>query len=280
MHTISSVTENLFTDSHQAAKIKNRFILLGASNLTMSMRLIIRLMQHRFGAPSEVLAAAGHGRSYGRNSQVLVRELPGIICSDLWYQLHASKLKQPLQSTYAVLTDIGNDIPYGYVPEQILQWVSWCIVQLREHSARIAMTNLPINSIEALSEHRFNFLRSIFFPRCRLSYSEVVKRARLVHRGLIDLATCHKVKLYELEPEWMSVDSIHIALRNRCTFYQQLFEDLADNQSGPSFIETNDLSLLSWRKRPQFAVRKVLGNLIKVPQPSGYLADQTSVSLY
>ena len=38
-------------------QLKNRIFLLGASNLTMSHRLIVQLLQQRCGSPSEVLVA-------------------------------------------------------------------------------------------------------------------------------------------------------------------------------------------------------------------------------
>ena len=137
----------------------NRIVLLGASNLTLSLRLIIQLMQHHFGGPSEVLVAAGHGRSYGQFSQVLVRGLPGITGCGLWRQFESADT----QPTYALLTDIGNDIPYEYTPEQILAWVGRCVEQLQKNSAHIVMTNIPIESIERLPELRYKFLRNILY---------------------------------------------------------------------------------------------------------------------
>ena len=73
----------------RSSMLANRIVLLGASNLTLSLRLAIQQIQHCCGRPSEVLAAVGHGRSYGQSSQVLIRELPGIIESGLWSQLHS-----------------------------------------------------------------------------------------------------------------------------------------------------------------------------------------------
>lgn len=244
------------------------------------MRLIIQLMQQHYGGPSEVLVAAGHGRSYGKNSQVLVRELPGIVCSGLWRHLYVANSNSSPLPTYALLTDIGNDIPYGFAPKQILHWVSWCIGQLGGCSAQIVMTNLPMSSIEALSEQRFNLYRNVLFPSCRLSRSEVVNRAREIHQGLIDLAACHQLMLYEPASEWMSIDSIHIAFRKRRAFYQRLFKHFAVKQAKSTVIEGSRVPSISWLKRPQFAVRRVFGKVKYVSQPSGQLADQSIVSLY
>ncbi|SEQ96482.1 hypothetical protein SAMN05421690_100497 [Nitrosomonas sp. Nm51] len=263
----------------------NRIVLLGASNLTFSLRIIIQLLQQQYGAPSEVLVAAGHGRSYGQNSVVLVRELPGIVQCGLWEQLRVSR-PQPV---YAFLTDIGNDIPYGYSPDQILRWVSWCIQQLQQNGARIVMTNLPMASVRAMSERRFWMLKNILFPTCRLSRDEIVERACAVHQGLCELAAQHQLVLYEPQPEWMSVDGIHVSLWKRRAFYRQLFchctnlaAFYADRARLASVADRreDDLSCFSWQQRPRFAVRRLFGKVLHAAQPSGRLADNTTVALY
>ena len=267
---------------------ENRLVLLGASNLTISLRLIIELMQQYCGSPSEVLVAAGHGRSYGQGSRVLMRELPGIIQSGMWRQLHSAGTgAEPV--TYAFLTDIGNDIPYQAAPEEILSWVSWCVEQLQRQGARIVMTNLPVASIEALSERRFNLLRGIMFSSCRLSRIEVIERARRVHQGLIQMAERRQLVLREVEADWMSFDGIHIAYWKRRAFYRQILQafeqvtrcdDQPQGRMKSSTVTTPAGTLLSWRQRPNFAVRRIFGKIKRAPQPSGFLNDQTTVALY
>lgn len=267
---------------------ENRLVLLGASNLTVSLRLIIQLMQQYCGSPSEVLVAAGHGRSYGQSSRVLMRELPGIVQSGMWRQLHSAATgAEPV--TYAFLTDIGNDIPYQAAPEEILSWVSWCVEQLQRQGARIVMTNLPVESIEALSERRFNLLRRVMFSSCRLSRTEVIERARTVYQGLIHLAERRRFVLCDVEPDWMSFDGIHIAYWKRRAFYRQIlrvFEQIpsCDDQSksrmNPNTTTEHTGTFLSWQRRPRFAVRRTFGKIKRAPQPSGFLNDQTTVALY
>ncbi|MBX3639323.1 MAG: hypothetical protein KF888_02270 [Nitrosomonas sp.] len=267
---------------------ENRLVLLGASNLTLSLRLIIQFMQQYCGAPSEVLVAAGHGRSYGLSSQVLMRQLPGIVQSGLWRQLHSAEAGvTPV--TYAFLTDIGNDIPYEAAPAEILNWVSWCVAQLQRHCARIVMTNIPIASIESLPERRFNLLRNVLFPSCRLSRIEVIERARVVHQGLIDLAERRQLTVCEVEPGWMSFDGIHIAYWKRCAFYRQILksfeqagqdDDQSEGQVHCYTATKRTGSLSPWQRRPRFAVCRVFGTVKREPQPSGFFKDQTAVSLY
>ena len=62
-----------------------RAILLGASNLRISLPFLLDQVRRRAGGPVEALAACGHGRSYGAWSRFLfVRHLPGIAGCGLW----------------------------------------------------------------------------------------------------------------------------------------------------------------------------------------------------
>ncbi len=53
-----------------------------------------------------VLAAAGYGRCYGVKSRFVLRDLPPILDCGLWSALR----KTSHAPTYALLTDIGNDL--------------------------------------------------------------------------------------------------------------------------------------------------------------------------
>ena len=292
---------------------KNRIILLGASNLTLSLRLVTHLMQQRFGGPSEILAAVGHGRAYGVFSQMLSRGLPGIAASGLWPQLNSTEILP----TYALLTDIGNDILFGSAPEQILRQVEWCVEQLQMQSAQVVVTNLPMASIEDLSERRYTFYRNIFYPFCRLPRNETVSRVRAVYQGLIELASRRNFTLYEQEPVWFGPDGIHVHYWKRRAFYRDILEQFplrSDRQGGadesldqappmvrqahcewnphlvvrPELVEGLSQNfhpdkkewLLTWQQCPKFAYKTVMGREIYCQQPSGRLTDGSTISKY
>lgn len=254
----------------------NRLVLLGASNLTVSLRRIIQCMQHHCGGPSEILVAAGHGRSYGQDSQFLGRELPGIAASELWAQLDDCRILP----TYAFLTDIGNDILYGAAAAQILDWVGWCIEHLQQQSDQIIVTDLPLASIESLPAWRYKLFRNLFYPYCRLSLDEVRARARAVHRGLLTLAAHQPFVLQAQHPEWMGADAIHHAYRKRDAFYQQVFRHLRASPDTAGLDGCKRAVSQRWLRRPKFAYKKVLGWEQRHPQPSGILLDGSVVSLY
>ena len=254
----------------------NRIILLGASNLTLSLRLVIELMQTRVNSPSDILVAAGHGRSYGQFSQVLVRGLPGITKCGLWRQLELEETQQ----TYAFLTDIGNDIPYENSPAKILAWVGKCVDRLQKHSAQIVMTNVPVVSIENLTERRYLFLRNILYPFCRLSKSEVVENAYLVYQGLIEMSATKQFVLCEQEPDWFGSDGIHVKYWKRKAFYRQFIQKFLSEGIEQQSNEDKKYCASSWKQRPRYAYKTIFGKPIYCQQPSGRLVDNTTISLY
>lgn len=256
--------------------LQSRLILLGASNLTLSLRLVIHLMQQRFGGPSEILAAIGHGRAYGIFSEAVWRGLPGVADCGLWRQLRETESRQ----AYALLTDIGNDIVYGLLPEQVLQSVERCVERLQQQSAQIVVTGLPMTSIERLSERRFLLFRNLFYPSCRLPRNETVSRAWAVHDGLVAMAARRKFVLHEQKPEWFGLDGIHVDYWQREAYYRDIVQQFADSGKKPEPLESGRGLFLTWQRRPEFAFKTLFGRAIYRPQPSGLLADGSRVCKY
>jgi len=254
----------------------NRIILLGASNLTLSLRLAIHAMQRRLGSPSEVLVAVGHGRAYDVCSSIMSRKLPAILESGLWQDLVAKK-NQSLP-TYALLTDIGNDLLYGLLPQQILAALLRCIDQLHQHHAQIVVTNLPITSIENLTEARYLFFRNIFYPSSQLPHDVTLQRTRELHAGLVDLAVRHDIRLYEQPSHWFGPDGIHINYWKRHVFYQDVVRCF--HALKPPQTMKLDAEFPRWLQQPTFAHKVLLGCDFHCPQPSGLLTNGSSVCKY
>jgi hypothetical protein len=153
-----------------------------------------------------VLAALGHGRSYGIPSKVLFRTLPGILQSGLWDQL-AYLAPVP---TRALITDVGNDILYGCSSAEIVAWVRECVERLQRITQDIVITDLPVANIERLSRARFVVFRSMLFPSCRLTLRQVAKATEEVSEGLSALAKARGLHFFSFKPEWYGFDPIHI----------------------------------------------------------------------
>jgi hypothetical protein len=183
-----------------------RIVALGASNLTRGFRTLVSTARGTWGPGVEVLAALGHGRSYGAPSRVVFRTLPGILESGLWRELES----RPPLPTRALLTDIGNDILYGFSAEHILAWVAEAFGRLGRFTRDVVVTDLPLARIRRLSRPEFLLFRSILFPSCRLSLDQVLERAERVDAGLADLAASHGVRIFRLNPAWYGFDPVHI----------------------------------------------------------------------
>lgn len=187
----------------------SRVVLLGASNVTRAVSTVVETARRTVGGPVEVLAALGHGRSYGSRSRVCGRTLPGIVDCDLW----RDALRRDGAPTFALITDIGNDVMYGAAPETIAGWVETCVTRLLGVDARVVITALPIESIRRLGPRSYRVVKALLFPRHDISYPQAIERAERVHELVLDLAARHGVTLEHPDPAWYGFDPIHIRMR-------------------------------------------------------------------
>ena len=197
-----------------------RVVALGASNLTRALTAFVTVARNAWGPEVQVLAAAGHGRSYGSPSRVGFRTLPGILESGLWRELESHS---PVP-TRALVSDVGNDILYGSPAGQILAWVEDALNRLQRITRDIILTNLPLTTIGRLSPAKFLVFRSILFPSSRLSLSRVLETARQVDAGIAELASAHNTRLARLNPAWYGIDPIHF----RRSRWRPAWEEILD----------------------------------------------------
>jgi hypothetical protein len=183
-----------------------RIVALGASNLTRGFHTVVTTARSMAGPRAEVVAALGHGRSYGMASRLLVRTLPGILESGLWRQLEVL----PPAPTRALVTDVGNDVLYGMPADRIVAWVDETIARLQRITGDVVLTDLPLARARRLTRLEFLAFRSIVVPQCRLSLAEVLDTARRVNEGLETIAATRGVSFFRLRPEWYGADPIHI----------------------------------------------------------------------
>jgi hypothetical protein len=183
-----------------------RIVAVGASNLTRGLHTIVATARGVWGPDVEVLAALGHGRSYGGPSTFLVRGLPGILESGLWRELAS----HPPARTRALVTDVGNDIMCGHPPARILEWVDECVARLQRCTADVVITGLPHAAVAGLPPRRYLLFRTVFFPRCRLTLDQTMRAAAEVDAGLETIAARRGAAFLRLRPEWYGLDPIHI----------------------------------------------------------------------
>jgi hypothetical protein len=254
----------------------NQIVLLGASNLTRALATTVEAAQRICGRPSRVLVAAGHGRSYGVYSQVLFRGLPGIIHCGLWDDL----AKGPTLPTFALLTDLGNDIAFEISVEKIIDWVGWCLARLAEHRARMIVTTLPVQGLEGLSSWEYRFFRAMLFPGRRLTLQQALDRARAINIALRQQALEQAFTVVEQRPQWYGVDPIHIRRRFFATVYDDILRHWVDGYRNEEPVGRT--SLRRWVQlrllAPQY--QRVFGSDRYREQPAVVLPDGSTVSLY
>ncbi len=183
-----------------------RIVLLGASNVVRAISTIVETAELMWEPPLDVLAACGHGRSYGRTSCVLGRSLPGILQCGLW----DDQQRRPALPTAALVTDIGNDILYGASAGQIAEWVEQCLVRLRGVCDRIVVTELPLARLASFRSWQYRPFRALLFPGSRVTFADAMQRAREVNARVIELAAQYRAVLRTPRLDWYGLDPIHI----------------------------------------------------------------------
>ncbi|MCH2201891.1 MAG: hypothetical protein MK102_07965 [Fuerstiella sp.] len=202
------------------------------------------------------MTAHGMGRSYLGPSCFGWRRLPGILDSDLWPVL--TRCRQP---TAALITDLGNDLVYGHSAKVVTQAAADAVGRLRDLNSdcRIVVTRPPLESVQGLTLPRYRFFRSVLFPMCRQSLSQIVDATYELDAGIQGL---HGVAVTVQPAHWFGMDPIHIRRRFRNCAYSSFLE---------SWPNETAAGLCTGRvpdRRPKPAVRWVFNRKIVCEQPS------------
>lgn len=258
-----------------APRPNRRVILLGASNLTMGFSLVVETVRSIWGQPVEIMAAMGHGRSYGQDSTICGRKIPGIFPCSLWQDL----LRRPPLPTAALLTDIGNDILYGVSVERLLESISGCLDRLADVDAATIMTQLPLGSLDGLGAARFGLFRALMFPLSKMTLTDVRGSASLLAEQLTALGARRKIPVIPVSNAWYGFDPIHL---KRTVWRRAWPEILAGwRRSGaPTLVPHRSIWRWAYLSCLAPVEQTVWGIKRRCDQPSGRLADGTTISLY
>lgn len=249
-------------------------MIIGASNVTRGLPSLIYLCQKHFNRPIEFLIAAGHGRSLGLSTQVLVRKLPSILECGLWEKL-SSENNIP---TYALVTDLGNDLAYNIAVPQILEWFNELLQRLHLAGSKIVFATPPLSEIQKLKRLQFNIIRSILFPTSKLKFENVIQFAQDLDAGAKKNLNFFSGAFVIPKSEWYGLDPIHI-LRWKLPIAWQEYVQLwpsseVDNE--PSCFQPEHVS--GWKLEPE---KRWLFRFPKnVAQPAVILSNGSTVSLF
>jgi len=253
-----------------------RIVLLGASNLERGLAHVATIAEQLLETTPEVFAALGAGRSFGRQSLVLARGLPSVLHCGLWEKLAESSP----QKTFALLTDVGNDILYDAPVTQIVQWVEACLQRLEKHQARIVMTSMPLESINRLGRKRFLFMRSVLTPTCRLDLPTVLERAARVNEQLHILADRYNAALVAPRGEWYGFDPIHIRRSQLTSAWGEILSSWRTEQPLPASFSPPSFKRCLRIRRLKPESRTMFGWPLRREQPAGRLSESAPVWLY
>ena len=247
-----------------------RVVLLGASNLIMALPRVVSAVRHVVAGPFDLLVAAGHGRSYGSRSRVVARGLEGIAECGLWPALEVA---EPTSTTMALLTDIGNDVAYGFSPAVIESWVETCLQRLQRARAKTVVTRLPLQTIRHMGPLRFHVVKAVLFPTRPVTRLQVLDRAEELDGRLVRLGERYGCRSLTPSPEWFGFDGIHIGSRALPQAWGEivatLFGKRATAAQGRTDLPSTAPELVTW-----------FGRSMHHPQPASVLADGSTVSLY
>jgi hypothetical protein len=251
-------------------------VAIGASNLSRGLPRLVAAVRQRAGG-ADLFAAAGHGRSYGVASRVAWRRLPSVLRCGLWRAVERLDPagRRPLQ---AVVTDIGNDLLYGFSVEQTTDWVRECVTRLADRGAAVAITALPLESVARAGPVRDRLLRTVFVPGCPLSLAELQSAARRLDDAVRAIAIEQAATLVEQPGHWYGFDSIHVRRRR----LDDLWGTTCTAWGLPVSARAPRVSLADWTGigRRAAEVRSLAGLVRFTPQPVLRWPDGGTLSLY
>jgi hypothetical protein len=248
-------------------------VVLGASNVSRGLSRLVAAVESR-SPGADLFVAAGHGRGYGVNTRVAARRLPSILGSGLWRGLDRHGGAAPV----ALVTDVGNELLYGFSAEQIASWVRESVRRLADRGATIAITRLPMAGIATVGAVRYRALRTFFVPGCRLSLAGLKEAATRLDADLQAIAGDFRAQIIEQPAHWYGFDTLHVRRRHLDDLWH-----MACEAWGFSVVESPaKASVADWMKVGTKAaeVRSLGGVMRFTRQPVLPLRSGGTLSLY
>jgi len=222
-------------------------ILIGASNVTLSFPLLVHSVMQSLPGPLQIFATQGHGRSFCNWSYVLHRGLPPITGCGLWEELSR---QSPASQTWALITDVGNDLIYGVEVDVVLQQVQNVFEQLSRDNARLTFVRLPVERIMMLTDFQYRVVKKMLFPGPTVPWSLISQRVLELDERMEELATRWNGTILTPRLSWYGVDPIHIRSSQRASAWREVLESWPFAESPVVSWPSSHQAIRLWRTAP------------------------------
>ena len=128
------------------------FALLGSSNLTIALpQALNHLVSRLSGTAMTVFVAHGPGRSYGVDTGSFGIKFRALSRCALLPAVEEAAKDNPAADTWALLTDIGNDIMHGVSVKHLMLRIRRTVERLRHLGATVGVTSLPVEGLAEMA---------------------------------------------------------------------------------------------------------------------------------
>lgn len=253
-----------------------RIILLGASNLTLSLPRIVTSLRAGLPGNVEILAAAGHGRSYMGWSHVIHRGLPGLQNCSLWETLEQ---RPSAKQTYVMFTDLGCDLFYGAMPQQIVDAVAVCTARFNQMNAKTIFVRPPLRPLNKISNWRYYLVKNFFFPGPTIPWATMQEYIKEVDEEVYKIATESDFATVIPKDDWYGFDPIHIKRKYRNAAWGEILAPWNLDPAPPVSSSSLGEALNIWTRK---AAEGTLWRVIKRQrsQPVIQWEDGSTLSLF
>jgi len=266
------------------------FVIVGASNLTLSLPGVLRsLINMDKGKELTTFIAHGPGRSYGEVGGLPGWRWPGHVQTELLTALDDHLQEQNPGPVHALFTDVGNDIPYGAEVSTISSWVERLISEMRARNAKVGITSLPVESVLRLPEWKFRLVLKLLFPGRSITRDQVFTRIQEVQREVESVARRQEALLLPSRPSWYGRDHFHLRSSARDAVFHSWINCVREisTQEECNGHSWDDLPpaprapwIAPWIRLKRCAEEYRFGRKLTSPQPGKEVAPGVKLCLY
>jgi len=244
------------------------FLLIGASNVTRGLGVLVEEVLARSQTPWRFVVAAGHGRALAVGSRFLFRGLPALEQCGAWDEISRCRLDS---RSRLLVSDLGNDIVYGVAAGRVAEALDRLLGSVAQRFGAGLVLGLPLKTLSRFSERRLRWWKQVLFPLHRTPLSWILRESEKLDLLLRRWCEDRRLRYLVPRPEWYGRDPIHFQpARGFCS----IAEEILGNQRPAAPVKWRPPLLIPWHC-------STLGGWSRTrSQPGTRLEDGSTVSWY